>query len=89
MVAMPTLTIITTPVSARVIIFRIAGRYGVMNQGLSPLSASREQPWTWLIDLSPVVDREGFLWVPERWQYQGLITKDSTVTVNYIKAGHV
>jgi len=84
---MPTITVKTHPLPAPVIVFRIAGRYGIMNRGISPVKASRAQPWTWLAAFGPVIDRGGFLWVTQNEQIQGLLEKDGTVHMRYLKVG--
>ena len=84
---MPTLTVVTRPIPAPVTIFRIAGRYGVMSKGTSPVKAHRAQPWTWRAAFAPVVDRNGNLWVPQQNQIQGLLEADATVHMNYLNCG--
>lgn len=84
---MPTITVKTSPIRAPVTIFRIAGRYGVMQKGISPVKAHRAQPWTWLAAFSPVIDGSGNLWVPSNNQLRGLIEKDGTVHMQYLMVG--
>ena len=84
---MPTLTVKTSPIPAYVTIFRIAGRYGIMQRGISPVKAYRAQPWTWLAAFAPVVDRNGSVWYPNEPELRGLLEKDGTVYMSYRNVG--
>ena len=83
---MPKLTVKTEPVRAPIKIFRVTGRYGVLANGISPVKASREEPWTWRATFTPVMDVRGQLWIPQSEQIQGLIKSDATVTMKYLRA---
>ena len=85
MIPLVKLTVRTSPVQGFVTIFRILGRYGIMSRGPAPQTASRAQPWTWLASFLPIVDQQGFTWIPENYQIQGLVQESSTVVMRYIR----
>lgn len=84
---MPTVTVRTTPVRSKVIIWRV-NPSGMMAMGLSPLRANMVYPWPYAVGLQPVVVN-GVLWVPEVNEQRGLCERDTTLTFRYLRVGRV
>ena len=84
---MPVLTVRTTPMQGYVRIFRVTGRYGILNEGLAPVDAWREYPFDVVVEMEPVVDRAGTLWMPETYQDRFVVPNDMFKMYRYVKLG--
>ena len=84
---MPTLTVRSTPMQGYARIFRVTGRYGILNEGLTPVSAFREYPFDVVVEFEPVVDRAGMLWMPETYQDRFITERDTVKVYRYVKLG--